>query len=293
MTNIRPFVEKSLPGSDGTTISVAEWPGVKGPLVCVHGLTSSSRAFAGLATELADFHIIAVDCRGRGKSSKSPPFGMARHAADLAAVMKAAEIERATLVGHSMGAYVIGAFHADHSNKVDKMVFVDGGYFLEPSSDETPDAMLESRLGPFLTKIRKTWTSLDEYIGFYETTGLYPNGIDDYGRAHFSYDLAGEPPSLHARIVEACIKPDWRDVLDQAAVGRRLEKIRVPLLMVRAPDGLTGKGDQVVPDEVRDAIMKKVPQMQVVDIPRTNHHTILFSEAGARAVAQEIEKFVS
>jgi lipase len=223
MTSIRPFVERCLPGTNGAAIAIAEWLGARGPLVCVHGLTSSSRVFAGLATELADFHVIAVDCRGRGLSSKSPPFGLARHAEDLAAVMNATKIDRATLVGHSMGAYVVGAFCADYPERADRLVFVDGGYSIDVPTNETPEALLESRLGPFLTKIRKTWKSLDEYLAYYAASGLYPNGIDDYGRAHFSYDLTGEAPVLRAKIVEACIGPDWRDLLDREAVASRLK----------------------------------------------------------------------
>jgi pimeloyl-ACP methyl ester carboxylesterase len=293
MPSIRSFIDRRLPGAGGATIAVADWSGSKGPLVCIHGLTSSSRAFAGLATELSDYRIFAVDCRGRGESSKSPPFGMQQHAADLAAVMDAAGIARATLVGHSMGAYVAGAFCAEYPEKVERLVFVDGGYFLGLPPEITPDKLLESMLGPFLMKMRRTWRSFDEYIAYYETTKLYPSGVDDYGRAHFAYDLTGEPPLLRSRIDEACVAPDWRDVLDHAAVSGRLERIKVPLLLLRAPEGFTGNRDEVIPDAVRDAILTKVPSAQVADMPGMNHHTILCSEKGARAVAQEIEEFAA
>lgn len=141
--------------------------------------------------------------------------------------------------------------------------------------------------------MRRSWTSFDEYIKFYEATALYPNGVDEYGRAHFAFDLVGEPPVLRSRIVEACIAPDWRDVLDHAAASERLDRIRARLLLRRAPGGLTGTGDAVVPDAVRDAILRRVPETKVVDVPDTNHHTILFSIAGARTVAQAIRSFTT
>jgi lipase len=289
MKDMRPFVDRRLPGANGATMSVADWPGSKGPLVCVHGLTSSSRVFAGLATEMPDYRIFAIDCRGRGESSKSPPFGLSQHAADLAIAMEAAGIDRATLVGHSMGAYVAEAFCAEYSDKVDQVVFVDGGYYPELPPAITADALLEARFGPFLQKIRQTWKSLEEYIEFYERSGIYPGGVDDYGRAHFAYDLTGEPPVLRARIVEACAVADWRDIFDHAAVSKRLDAIDMPLLLLRAPGGLTGKGDEIIPDDVRDAILSKVPHALVADLPDTNHHTILCSIPGARAVAREID----
>lgn len=290
--SIRPFLERQIPAACGATITAADWPGRKGPLVCVHGLTSSSRAFAGLATELPQHRIVAMDCRGRGGSSKEGPFGMAQHAADLAAVMDASGIERATLVGHSMGAYVVGAFCAAHPRRIERVVFVDGGYFLSLPPGVTPDALLESLLGTFLTKLRRTWSSVDEYIAFYEKTPIYPHGVDAYGRAHFEYDLTGTPPELRSRMVEACVAPDWRDILDHPAVLKRLEAISAPLLLIRAPGGLTGTGDAVVPDSVRDAIVSRVPGTQVVDLPGTNHHTVLFSVAGSRGVASALRAFL-
>lgn len=286
--SIRAFKASQLQLPNGATIAIADWPGTKGPLVCVHGLTSSSRAFGGLATELPDYRIVAVDCRGRGESSKAAPFGMEQHAQDLAGVMDALGIARATLIGHSMGAYVVGAFSEKYPQRVDRAVFVDGGYFLALPAGVDPATLLQTMLGTFLEKIRRTWTSLDEYIGYYEGTPIYPEGVDAYGRFHFEYDLTGKPPELRSKIVESCIAPDWRDVLDHAAVSRRLRALHAPLTVVRAPGGLMGDGNPVVSDAVRDSIVACVPSAKIVDVPGTNHHTILFSSRGAKAVANVI-----
>lgn len=292
MTELRPVSERFVSGADGAEIAVAEWPGAKGPLVCVHGLTSHSRAFAGLAAELPDYRLVAPDCRGRGRSSKEPPFGMEQHAADLAAVMDNLGIEQATLVGHSMGTYVAGAFNARCPDRVRRLVFVDGGYPADLPAGTTADDLLDSLLGFALAKLRQSWASLEEYFAFYEDTPLYRHGVDPYGRAHFGYDLCGDPPELRARIAEECIAPDWRDLLDQAAVGERLKSVTAPLLLIRAPGGLTGVGDEIVTDDIRDKIASAVPSIHVVDVPGTNHHTILFSIPGAHAVARAIEEFM-
>lgn len=291
MSEIRPFDERHIPGGDGAPIAVADWPGTKGPLVCIHGITSHSRAFAGLATELPDHRIVAVDCRGRGQSAKEGPYGLVQHAGDVAAVMDELGIDRATVVGHSMGSYVASAFNADYPERVDHLVFVDGGYWQEYPPETAPEELLESTLGIFLTKIRRTWTSVDEYFGYYENTPVYPHGLDLYAREHFGYDLTGESPTLRSRIVEECLAPDWREVIDHDVVGKRLEQVRVPLLLIRAPGGLTGTGDEIITDQVRDEILDRVPHAQVVDLPGTNHHTVLFSLAGAQAVARAIEEF--
>ena len=74
-------------------------------------------------------------------------------------------------------------------------------------------------------------------------------------------------------------------------MSRHLEAITVSLLLLRAPGGLTGTGDMVVPDHVRGAIAAQVADENVIDVSGTNHHTILLSRRGARAVAEAIEAF--
>ena len=98
MSTIRPFDERRLSGASGEAIAAAAWPGEGEPLVCVHGLTSSSRAFAGLANELPGRRVLAIDCRGRGRSTKRGPFGLARHVADLAGAMDSAGIGELALL---------------------------------------------------------------------------------------------------------------------------------------------------------------------------------------------------
>ena len=293
MTPIRPFEEHEFRGAADAIIAAAVWPGAGEALVCVHGLTASSRSFAGLATELPDRKLVAVDCRGRGNSSKNGPFGLATHAADLAAAMDDAGIDRATIVGHSMGAYVAGAFCAEFPSRVSRLVFIDGGHPIDVPAGVDPEQLLETMAGFAAEKARRTWSSYDEYIAYWESLPLYADGVDDYGRAYLTYDLTGEPPQLRSRMVADCLAPDWRDAMDKVAVSKRLEAVDVPLLLLRAPGGLTGVGDVVVPDPARDAIKALVADLTVIELPDTNHATILFSRPGARRVAEAIDAFPS
>ena len=55
----------------------------------------------------AGVRLIAPDLRGRGRSNTLPgPFGMTRHADDMAAVLDFLGVPRAVVVGHSMGGFV-------------------------------------------------------------------------------------------------------------------------------------------------------------------------------------------
>lgn len=75
-------------------------------LICLHGLRSYGRTFAGLAATLEDrFHILALDQRGRGESDWDPErrYFTPTYAADLEALVRHLGVARFHLLGHSMG----------------------------------------------------------------------------------------------------------------------------------------------------------------------------------------------
>lgn len=87
-----------------------EEAGAGRPLVLVHGWSMSSRAFAWQAEALAAHHrVVRYDLRGHGRS-RAPPgaaaYAVEDHARDLAAVLARLDLDRAVLVGWSMGAQV-------------------------------------------------------------------------------------------------------------------------------------------------------------------------------------------
>ena len=96
---------------DGIELAFGYWPGRGAPLVALHGLTASYVSFTGIAECLAGRRpLFALDLRGRGDSDKpAGPYGMAQHASDVAAAMRAMGLGASVIVGHSMGAFVATA----------------------------------------------------------------------------------------------------------------------------------------------------------------------------------------
>jgi len=78
------------------------------PVLAIHGITSSSHSWCAVARELGgQATVIAPDLRGRGRSNELPgPYGIASHAADMAAVLEHFEMQPALVTGHSLGAYI-------------------------------------------------------------------------------------------------------------------------------------------------------------------------------------------
>jgi non-heme chloroperoxidase len=75
------------------------------PVIALHGVTDSWRSFEPVLPHLPpDLHVMAISQRGHGGSDKpASGYQPKDFAADVVAFMDAMQIERAVLVGHSMG----------------------------------------------------------------------------------------------------------------------------------------------------------------------------------------------
>ena len=78
------------------------------PLVLIHGYTGSKMDFHDQLDALAETHqVIAYDQRGHGDSSNAGPYDFNTAVADLFGLLDALGIERAHVLGHSMGGMVL------------------------------------------------------------------------------------------------------------------------------------------------------------------------------------------
>ena len=94
------------------------------PVVLVHGLGTSSLYMVPTAVRLArDFHVLAPDLPGFGRSSKpSHALPIAAMAEVLASWMSQVGIDRAVLVGNSLGCQVIAQFGLRYSDRIGRAV---------------------------------------------------------------------------------------------------------------------------------------------------------------------------
>jgi pimeloyl-ACP methyl ester carboxylesterase len=97
-------------------------------LVFVHGWTCNSNFWSRQVPAFANrTRVIAVDLPGHGKSDKPKiDYTMDLFARAVDVVLKDAGVERAVLVGHSMGTPVIREFYRKYPGKTLALVIVDG-----------------------------------------------------------------------------------------------------------------------------------------------------------------------
>jgi pimeloyl-ACP methyl ester carboxylesterase len=112
-------------------IAYREWgdPRNRDVLVCVHGLTRSSRDFDQLARSLcAQFRIVCPDVAGRGDSERlADPkhYTWAQYVADMVTLIARLDVEAVNWLGTSMGGLVGMALAAQSGNPVRKLILND------------------------------------------------------------------------------------------------------------------------------------------------------------------------
>jgi pimeloyl-ACP methyl ester carboxylesterase len=108
------------------------------PLVLVHGLGADSHDWNWQIPALAQWYrTVAVDLRGHGASSvPASGYGIHDSVDDLVAILDALHIDRAVVVGHSLGGLVVAALAITHPDRVAAVVEVDPAYGYDPAWPE-------------------------------------------------------------------------------------------------------------------------------------------------------------
>ena len=111
--------------SEGVRIAYEEC-GDGPPLLLVHGLGYDHHGWGPLPALLdGDFRLLLVDNRGVGESeAPKGPYTVAELAADAAAVLDAAGVERAHVVGVSLGGFIAQEIAISHADRVDRLVLL-------------------------------------------------------------------------------------------------------------------------------------------------------------------------
>jgi N-formylmaleamate deformylase len=112
----------------GIRLHYLEFPNANPPLVVVPGITMTAANWAFVGERLAEFaHVFVLDPRGRGLSEhgRHLAHGLDDHAGDVAALVRALGIDRADVLGHSMGARITIRLAARHPGSVGSLVLVD------------------------------------------------------------------------------------------------------------------------------------------------------------------------
>jgi 3-oxoadipate enol-lactonase len=235
------------------------------PLVLITGLSGSCRGWQPLQVPefVATRSVLIFDNRGTGQSEDpGDSFTTADLAADTAGLLDALEIERADVLGASMGGMIAQEIALAAPERIRKLVLV--GTYARPDAkrqmlleDWAAQARRTNSLGDMLRQ-RLLWTLQDETL---EQRDLIDSMVE-----FFEKEENPTTPDLFARQCDACVAHDTAD---------RLREISQPTLVV------CGRNDQFTPPSFHRELADEIP----------NAHLVTLSYGGHLVMAESAERF--
>ncbi len=146
-----------------------KWQGGSPTVVYLPGFIATAYGALHLARALVPHRrVLALDLRGRGESAKPPgPYGFETHMADLSAWMDALHLEDVILAGHSFGALLAGLFASTYPERVQRVIWFDGGV---PPAKAALNAFMA-----YHSNLTYEYPSVEAYVATYrQLPGLQP-----------------------------------------------------------------------------------------------------------------------
>ena len=218
------------------------------PLVLLHSLAVDQSTWAPVAEILdRDHRVITIDTRGHGDSASAGSAGPAEWSADIISVLDALEIDKALLVGVSMGGIQAGAAAAAAAERVTGIVVAD-------SFAALPAKISAARIAG-LSEYAATHP-MDQVADKYVDDTFVAAHADARGRELVRRSISAMGHGDYLCAVAACFGADIR---------AELANVVVPALV------LWGELDQKTPRALSEAIATGIPEAHLKVVPGAAH----------------------
>ncbi len=276
---------------DGGALHVGVWEPVSADaasVLLIHGVTASHRAWQWLAPLMPEARLIAPDLRGRGRSNEIlGPAGLAAHARDLVAVLDALGVQRATVIGHSMGAFVAVVLAERFPERVDRLVLVDGGLPLDVPPGLDAQELATLILGPTAARLSMRFPTVAAYLDFWRSHPAFLDAWSAELEEYLAYDLVDDGEGqLRPATNPVAMLDDTLDMNTGPTLPDALAHLRHPTTLITVPRGLRDEEPGLYAPDHLHAMLERYPGIRHERMPSLNHYTIVMSPRGADIVAQ-------
>ncbi|AKG92007.1 putative hydrolases or acyltransferases {alpha/beta hydrolase superfamily} [Geoglobus ahangari] len=250
--------------SDGLKLRYFE-AGNGRPLILVHGLGGSLEAWSEQYDELSRrFNVVALDLRGFGMSDVPESVSIGDFARDVSNLMEHLGIQKASILGHSMGGLVCMEFYARYPEKVESLILANTFHRLPESMREEFEKRLE---------ILESSPDMSQIAAFISQISLYQNRPEH--RELVETIIRKNDKRIYTLATAEIFRADYEDLLP---------RIEVPVLVIVA------EHDATTPPAFGEAIHRLVPNSVLKRVSSSAHLSMLENpEEFNRAVVEFLE----
>ena len=256
--------------SDGIELAYLEMGDPHGQaVVLIHGYTDNARDWVPLIPYLSHKdRLIVVDIRGHGRSSK-PECCYTRldFAYDIKLLLDVLKVERADVVGHSLGSIIAQTFAEYWPERTRKVVLISS------TGGSKADALATKPQFDFASEIRKLKEPIDPDSPFMIAWWSSPTAVNEDFIRRQRQDSARIPLKV------------WLAVLDQ---GFATADLQATLPRLKAPSLLIwGEADPIYGEEARATLREALPDAEVKIYKGLGHNPFWEDPKGVASVINE------
>ena len=231
-----------------------EQQGTGDDLVLISGLSADHHSWDPVYDQLSKhYRVLRFDNRGAGQTdAPAKDYSIMQMTNDVASLMKALTINKAGIIGHSMGGYIAQQFAIDYEDMTNKLVII------------------TSRARPSVTVqiLSETWQQM---IGY----GIEPSIVSKNSMAIlFADDFLSRSEQVDAYMTKKLNNPHRQTTVGlagQLAASRHydsskiLADIKVPTLVIG------GEADRMLPLYNSQFLAENIPNAELTVIKRCGH----------------------
>jgi pimeloyl-ACP methyl ester carboxylesterase len=251
------------------------------PVVLIHGMVNSSRHWEGVARRLAsDYTVIAPDLIGHGDSATPRgDYSLGAHAAAIRDLLAVIGIERATIVGHSLGGGVAMQFFYQFPQRTERLGLISSGG-------------LGNEVGPLIRGAALPG------VNHLLALGAHPRVLDALWRAGQRMRDRGASKGVYLQAIVRALRPleqpgartafvhTLRSVID--IHGQRVSARDRLYLLDRFPTLIVwGERDRTIPLKHGRETLEAVPHARFETLPKAAHFPHLEDPEGLANVLRD------
>jgi pimeloyl-ACP methyl ester carboxylesterase len=229
-------------------------------MVLLHGLRGHAHSWDDVSAAMCqDYHVLALDQRGRGDSDWAPSgdYSTEAYVADLAAFCEVLGLDSFVLAGHSMGGRNSMAFTARYPEKVQKLIIVDVGPVIDRKGAE--------RISREVSEVPEEFDSFDAVVEHMAKQNRF--AADPVLRRRLQYATKELPNGKFGWRYDLAIREQRRQGAAAPALDLwpALAQITCPTLVVRGTD------TDLLSPEVARRMEDELAQGKLVEVQRAGH----------------------